>query len=46
MNARSLLTIGFCLVFEAGLSEENISELDPSDAEWFTYTYDWIMFNE
>ncbi len=45
-SAQTLQTNVVFTAMDAGLTKEDISELDPSDAEWFTYYYDRIMFDE
>ena len=45
-TAQGLQTEVVFIVLEAGLSEEDISELDPSDAEWYIYYSDRIMHHE
>ncbi len=45
-SAQALQTEVAFTAMETGLSEEDISELDPSDAEWFTCYYDRIVFDE
>lgn len=45
-SAQELQTKVVFTAMDAGLSEEVIEELDPSDAEWFTYYYDRIMHHE
>jgi hypothetical protein len=44
--AQTLQTKVVFTAMDAGLTEEDISELDPSDTEWLTYYYDQIMFDE
>ena len=45
-TAQNLQTEVVFTAMDAGLTDEAISELDPSSAEWFTYYYERIMFNE